>query len=221
MKTILFTITSVFFIVTSLFANTIDYTYLKIQFENGSEINYPPKTRFVAEDENGNAVLSPKGLEEQEIYKVEKPITLYVFTSWNDEPDVYKMKTGQLVLGKSEKTFTNIPHTKKGKKANDHYGRPTDRGTVNEYGGWTGNSNGMTITSSRFFDYDEETGYDASIEFSDGTIFYYRKGKAKAWKDGNKLTIKGKYLIETTRGIIKLSYKPETKKIYWVFDKSE
>ena len=220
MKTILFTIIGILFAVTAVFANEDDYTYLKILMADESEINYPPGTGFIAEDVDGNTVLSPKELEKKEIYEVKEPITLFVFVYWKDEPDVFEMNDGTLVLGRTEKSFSNNNHTKKARKAKDHYSRPSDRGTVNNYGGWTGNSNGMTLHSARFFDYDEETGYDTSLQFSDGTIFYSRDGKVNAWKNGKELTIEGKFMIDTNKGIIKLSYNPKTKKIWWVFDKS-
>jgi hypothetical protein len=38
-----------------------------------------------------------------------------------------------------------------------------------------------------------EVSYDASLEFSDGTIFYYKDGKASAWKERRKdLIIEGR-----------------------------
>lgn len=221
MRTILFTIIGILCTVFTVLASVDDYTFLKICMADESEINYPPGTGFIAQDEDGNTVLSPKELEEQEIYEVKEPITLFVFVYWKDEPDVFELTDGKLVLGRTHKTFSNNEHTKKGNKEKDHYSRPTDRGNVNKYGGWTGNSNGMTLDATRFFDYDEKSGYDASLEFSDGTIFYYRDGKVNAWKDGKDLVIEGNYMIKTNEGIIKLSYDPKTKKIWWVFDKDE
>lgn len=221
MKTIVFTLIGILCAATTTFANEVDYTYLKIRMADESEINYPPGTGFIVEDEDGKTVLSPKELEEKEIYEVKEPITLYVFVYWKDEPDVFEMSDGKLILGRTERTFSNNALTKKGSKAQDHYARPSDRGTVNKYGGWTGNSNGLTLDAPRFFDYDTETGYDASLEFSDGTIFYYRDGKVNAWKNGAALEIDGKYMIKTNKGTIKLSYNPETMKIWWVFDKND
>lgn len=216
MKTLTVIIIGFLFSVSTALANEDDYTYLKIYLADNSEINYPPGTGFIAEDSEGNTVLSPKELEEKEIYEVKESITLFVFVYWKDEPDVFELNGGKLVLGRTERTFLN---KKEAKKAKDHYQRPRDRRNLNGYGGVKMNSNGMTLDVSRFFDYNERTGFDASLEFSDGTIFYYRDGKANAWNNGKDLTVEGKYKIKTAQGTIKLSYNPETKKIWWVFEK--
>lgn len=221
MKTIILTIIGILFTIASVFASTDNYSYLKIYLEDNTEISYPPGTGFVAEDEDGNTVLNPKSLEDKKIYEVKKPITLWVFTSWNEEPDVFEMNSGKLILGKSDRTYSKKNKVDTGKKPTDHYSRPTDIDPESKYGKWVGNSNGLSLNTSRFFSYNMETGYDASLEFSDGTIFYYKDGKASAWKDGKDLIIEGKYMIKTNDGTIKLSYNPKTKKIWWVFDKNE
>lgn len=226
MKTIMCLCLGLFFLSSMPAAEINDHTYLKIELGENNEISYPPGTGFVAQDSEGNTVLSPADLEALGSYEVTEPITLFVFTIWNEEPDVYELTSGKLLLGKTDRSYTNDSYqykkrrTEVGKKVNstDHFSRPTDS---NEYNGHRGVSNGVRITATRFFDFDEKTGYDTSIEFSNDVTFYYRDGKASAWQNGNDLKIDGKYLIETKNGIIKLSYNPSNKKIWWVFDKKK
>jgi hypothetical protein len=218
MKTLVIMLSNLVCFVTLATTNTTEeHFYLKIIIENKHEISYPPGTDFVAENMGGNVVLNPELLEGLKIYSVTEPITLYVFTSWNDEPDTFELTNGKLVLAISEYSYN---HTTTYDYKGSQYGRTKNKEkTTAPYGKWNGSSNGVKITNARFFSYDSLTGYDTSIEFSNGVIFYYRDGKAEAWQNGKELSVTGKYLIETSAGIIKLSYDPTNKEIWYVFDK--
>ena len=190
-------------------ATATETSYLKIKLDDQKEISYPPGIGFIAQDADGNTVLSPEELETIKVYEVQMSITLFVFTTWNDQPDVYEISSGTLSLGETDEEYS--PDTKY------TYGR-TKKGET--YGASSITSNGLSMTRSRYFANDEKTGYNASIEFSNDVIFYYRDGAVSAWQNGKDLEITGNYLIKTTEGIIKLSYNPSNKHVWWVFDKN-
>ncbi|QHI34855.1 hypothetical protein IMCC3317_02000 [Kordia antarctica] len=213
-----------FFILCTCVAETNEYSYLKIILNNQETISYPPGTSFIAQDVQGNTVLSPDDLEQLKIYNIVQPITLFVFVSWNDEPDVHELKSGKLVLGKTNRSYKKSSPKKDKTPPKDHFSRPTDgdyaRSIKNEKSNKKKNHK-VYITKERYFSYDEKTGYNASLEFSNGVVFYYRDGKATAWQDGNVLDIKGKYLVKTADGLFKISYRPKTKEMWWVFEKDK
>lgn len=197
-------------------AITETHFYLKIKLDDQQEISYPPGTRFVVQDASGNAVLSPSQLEEVKEYTIIEPITLWVFTSWNEEPDTYELTSGTLSMEVSDYKGS-IPYDfgrfKKRKDAGQHDTRDMVYSK-------RGSSQGVYMFKERFFDYDATTGYDASFEFNNDVIFYYRDGKAEAWQNGKRLNIEGKYRINTTLGVLKLSYDPQNKEIWYVFEKN-
>ncbi len=197
-------------------ANATETSYLKIKLDNQKEISYPPGIGFVAQDADGNTVLSPEELKTVKVYEVDIPITLFVFTTWNDEPDVYEISSGTLSLGHTDMDYNpNTKYTYGRSKKGKTYGRAKDGET---YGASSMTSNGLSMTSARYFANDTNTGYNASIEFSNDVVFYYRDGAVSAWQNGTDLEITGNYLIKTNEGIIKLSYNPSNKKVWWVFD---
>ena len=190
-------------------ATAAETSYLKIKLDDQKEISYPPGIGFVAQDADGNTVLSPEELETIKVYEVQMPITLFVFTTWNDEPDVYEISSGTLSLGVTDRDYN--PDTK-------YTYRRTKKGET--YGKSTMTSNGVSMTRARYFANDAKTGYNTSIEFSNDVVFYYRDGAVSAWQNGKDLEITGNYLIKTNEGIIKLSYNPSNKDVWWVFDKN-
>ncbi len=228
MKTIISLLISLLCTITIVTAETTEkHTYLKIKLDNHQEISYPPGTGFVAEDASGNAVLSPSQLEELKEYTITEPITLWVFTAWSDEPDTYELSSGTLVMEESDYEYDgsnpyDFGRFKKGQNSirsnKDEDYVTSKKGKTS--GAWKGTSNGLVMTQTRFFDYDNKTGYDTSIEFNNDVVFYYRDGKAEAWQYGKSLKMEGKYLIYTNLGIIKLSYNPQNKEIWYVFEKN-
>jgi len=175
-------------------ANANDHSYLRIEIAQKT-ISYPPGTPFLAKDTQGNTVLSLYDLKQVGTFKITIPITLFVYVSWSDSPDVYQLSSGTLSLQKA-KTHKNTTNTTSQKSHENIY-----------------------LIKKQYFSYDEETGYDVNLEFSNGISFLYRDGKAKAWKNGEALNIRNKYIIETPEGDLKLSYNPKTQKIWWIFDK--
>lgn len=213
-KTLLTTLLWISAILLSI-ANTTDHHYLKIEMENNQTISYPPETGFVVEDDKGNTILSPKELKHKGTYEISSPITLYVFVSWNDVPDVYEMSRGTLSLNKTDYSYKNTyGRAKKG----ENYGKSK---SATDYGAWKGNSNGVYLMQERYFNNGDDTGFNTSLEFSNGVIFYYKNGEASAWQNGNTLIVDGKYLVQTPEGVLKISYNPSNKELWWVYEKTK
>ncbi|WP_378172732.1 hypothetical protein [Aquimarina sp. SS2-1] len=179
-----------------------DHYYLQIVLNDGTNVSYPPGTGFLLENKNGNNILNPSKLIELRSYKINNENTLYVFPTYKTTPDVYDITEGTLYMKLAEyidKKTTNQNRVKDKVK--------------------NISSNNVSLLKKRFFDYSDENGYDTSIEFSNDVIFYFRDGKAEAWQQGETLKIEGKYIIYSKLGIIKLSYNPFNKEIWYVFEK--
>lgn len=200
------------FLVTLLTVTTLtagEAYYLKIKRTNGKEISYPPGLKFVVEDNDGNTILSPSDLEALKIYDIEKPIVLYVFTYWNDQPDMYTLDSGKLLYIKKHTNDTS-------NNKSDTYAK---RRKSHEIWMPSSGQQKIFIKQKQYFANDTKTSYNLSIEFSNNVIFYYKDGNASAWQNGKKLNITKNYFIETNEGVIKLSYNPQNKKLWWILDK--
>lgn len=225
MRTIFFTIIGIVCAVSTVVANENEHRYLKIKLADKTEISYPPGIGFIAEDQSGKTILNAKFLNEMDEFIVKTSITLWVFTTWNDEPDTYELTDGKLIMETSNYVYNkdyDFGAFKKRKKNTPHKKEIKDENRPDEnYGARRGASKGVYTIKERFFDYDTDKGYDVSLEFNNGVIFYYRDGKAEAWQNGKTLKIENKYLIYTELGILKLSYNPKNKEIWYVFEFSE
>ncbi len=189
------------------FSQAMEHTYLRIIIDENTDVSYPPGSGFVLQDAKGKIVLTYAELEELGEYNITEQLTLYVFVTYKKEPDVYKLTEGTLYAIKQSDTKFLKKSYENGEAKNYIYDRQHF-------------TKGLEIMQSRFFGFDGET-YNASIEFNNGVIFLYRDGKAVAWSEGKLLNIEGKYLISTDDGIIKLSYNPINKQIYYVFEPKE
>lgn len=204
MKTIIIT---VLISLSSYMSQANDHTYLRIVVDTETDISYPPGSGFILQDTAENNILTYAELEKQGEYEITKPMTLFVFVSWKDEPDTYELSSGILYAMKQSNTTYWQTNYEDGEQRKYLYDRKAF-------------TKGLEITRSRFFDYDGDE-YDASIEFNNDVIFYYKDGKAEAWQHGKTLKIEGKYLISTQEGLIKLSYNPRNKEIWYVFEPKE
>jgi hypothetical protein len=192
-------------------ATSTEHTYLKIELAQKT-ISYPPGTPFLVQDKQGNTILNLYELKLVGSFEINIPITLFVFVSWRDSPDVYTLESGTLLL-----ETTKIHKKTQKSPPKDHFSRPSDGDYEREHEKAKNHKN-VYLIKKQYFSYDEATGHDVSLEFSNGILFLYKDGKANAWKDGKSLQITNKYIIQTSEGALKLSYNPKTKKIWWIFD---
>ena len=60
--------------------------------------------------------------------------------------------------------------------------------------------------------------YNLSLVFSNDLIVRYDSGRFSAWQNGKPLAVKGKYLVQTPEGLLKLSFRPKSGETWWVFE---
>ena len=61
--------------------------------------------------------------------------------------------------------------------------------------------------------------YNVRLTFSNGIVFTYVDGKSTAMYNGERVMIKGNYLIEIDKGTAKLSFDPSSGVVWWIFEK--
>jgi hypothetical protein len=174
-------------------------TYLKITKSN--EANdyemYPPGTKFELKTKEGYIIF--KNSDDPGLINITEKHTLYVYPNWKDDADVFV-----LTEGKVEKVLTSTYVESDSKK--------------HRY-----NSNGVTadykVTDSK----DRKGKKNLNFKLSNGITFIYEDDKYRAFlnEPDNYIRIKGKYVIESEIGSLKLSFNPSNGVVWWVFDASE
>ncbi len=169
-------------------------SYLKISEESKSSVSYPPGTKFELINSNGDIIL--KETEIPMVYNIAESYTLNVFPPYKKETDVYSLTNGKIELISYDNPMNPANHTK---------------------GGYQ--SNGVSLDKTTFTNSEINKGQsNVTMEFSNGVIFNYADGEFNATLNGETVDVKGKYLITTVFGIIKISYKPSNKEIWWVYE---
>lgn len=171
-------------------------TYLKI-YQNESEksvIMYPPGTTFELRNKDNHIVL--KYGENPLTFDIDGDYVLTVFPDYKDESDVFKLSnTGKIELAQTI-YYTNT--------STNEYLYIDDKNVTAH----------KTLTDSK-----KNKGYKNLIfELSNGITFTYTDGKYNAKLNDKYLNVKGKYLIESKIGILKLSFNPKNGTVWWVFE---
>ena len=97
-------------------------------------------------------------------------------------------------------------------------GNPTKKHPIpaqfNKYGAYLGPvSATKRVSESRI-----EGEKNVRIDFSNGLVFSYFEGEAKAWYANKEVKIEGKYRIAFPHGIAKISYDPKGGTAWWVVE---
>lgn len=178
--------------------NTLE-PYLSITLEDHQNVNYPPGTSFILQNEAGQTILNQESLGEIGSYKIVGEHSLYVFPSWKNTPDSFDIKNGKVEL-KKHKIYKKKKETK------------------NSYVPSDGN---MRIERKMLFASDYGNQKNVSIIFTNGITFYYRDGEVQAWLNGKELNIEGAYVITSELGVLKLSFNPNNGEIWYVFESKQ
>lgn len=56
------------------------------------------------------------------------------------------------------------------------------------------------------------------LKFTNGIKFSYIDGKTGATLNGKDIYVKGKYLVYSKLGVVKISFNPKNGETWWVFD---
>ncbi|WP_340202258.1 hypothetical protein [Ascidiimonas sp. W6] len=181
---------------TELKAEDLD-PYLSITLDNQENVNYPPGTSFILQDESGETILNTEELNKVGSYKIIGKHSLYVFPSWKKTPDSFDIENGKVELKKHE-TYTKKSYaTKK----------------------YTPSDGNVRIARKMLFGSDKGHQKNVSLVFTNGITFYYRDGNVQAWLNGKELKIEGNYFISSELGLLKVSFNPNTGEVWYVFEK--
>ncbi|WP_299123813.1 hypothetical protein [uncultured Winogradskyella sp.] len=60
--------------------------------------------------------------------------------------------------------------------------------------------------------------YNILLVFEGGLVFKYDDGDARAWEDGDEIKVSEAYNMLTSKGILIISYNPETSEVSWVWE---
>ncbi|WP_412560369.1 hypothetical protein [Winogradskyella sp. MIT101101] len=174
-------------------------TFLKItQSENAIDvIVYPPGTKFELKTKEGYIVF--KNSDDPGTLDIDDEYTLYVYPSWKDAVDVFK-----LTEGKVEKVLTST-YTD-----DENNSQSTENNDVTAH---------FTVSDSK----EREGKKNLNFKLSNGITFIYEDDKYRAYlnEEDNYIRIKGTYVIETELGTLKLSFNPSNGVVWWVFDKKQ
>jgi hypothetical protein len=175
---------------TSLGLNAQLNSSLKIEMEDRNTIIYPPNSKFEVRNQSGDLLYDQNDLKEGSVINIRKGEEITVFTKWADGKDVFNPKSANISLSENEKVETkDIPFWE--------VGRPD---IVSEMYSKSGSGE-----------------YNAEIEFEGNIKFIYENGNAEITENGKDLELLGKYIANTSQGMLKLSYEAEKKKLYYVF----
>lgn len=170
-------------------------TYLKITTNDKSldRIMYPPGTHFELRTKEGYIIF--KNSESPGILEIKEKHTLYVYPSWKNDPDVFVINEGKV-----EKVLTKT------------YSWSYENDEPTSYNGVTAEKE---LTDSKV----NEGKKNLKFTLSNGIVFTYVDGEYEATINGNKLKTRGKYLIYSELGILKLSFNPSNGVVWWIFEK--
>ncbi|NNK87637.1 MAG: hypothetical protein HKO90_05095, partial [Flavobacteriaceae bacterium] len=140
-------------------------------------IMFPPGTPFELYDWDNNLVLNQDSFEG--IFAIDDPHTLYVFPSWKEEKEVFKLENARIeVLPTKNYHKSGIKHT------------PIS-------------SHGITVTKSVTDSAVNPGEKNVKLEFSNGILFTYTDGDVEATLNGKILEIENKYLVYSQLGVTK------------------
>jgi hypothetical protein len=130
------------------------------------------------------------------IYKIDESYTLTVFPTYKKEKDVYNLINGKIELISNAEYIIGIPHEK---SVYQSYGVSLDKTT---YSSSTINKGESNVV----------------LEFSNNVVFYYTDGDVRATLNSIDVEIKGKFLIYSESGVVKISFNPKNKDLWWTYE---
>ncbi|GAA4817279.1 hypothetical protein [Litoribaculum gwangyangense] len=172
-------------------------TYLKITEDDKISVSYPPGTKFELKDNLGYIIL--KESDTELVYKIDSDYTLEVFPTYKKDKDVYNLTNGKIELVSNADYMNAIKHKK---------------GAYQSYG--------VSLDKASYMDSTVKKGETNTVlEFSNGVVFKYTDGNVSAIWNDEEVEVKGKYLIYSDAGVVKISYNPKNKEMWWTYEPNE
>lgn len=175
-------------------------TYLRI-FKDSTKaemIAYPPGTAFELKNRHGYIQL--KNSETARKFYIKEPFTIHVYPSYKQKPDKISLATGALVELALTQNYANTAEINK-------KSRPDKQEVIAR----------KTLTDSR----KRKAEKNLVFKLSNGWVFNYVDGHYFATFKDKYLVIRGKYIMATQDGVLKLSYDPTSGKVWWVYEKNK
>lgn len=172
-------------------------TYLKVTKSDKAYdyMIYPPGTKFELKNQEGDIILSNS--DEPGMMTIDENFTLYVYPSWKDEAEIFKLKNGKV-----EKILTSHSSIK---------------GLI----GHSIKNNDITMKKTVIKSEASPKLYNATFEFSNGVEASYIDGEFKATLNGESLRVQYKYIVYSNLGVLKLSFDPRDGETWWVFESNK
>ncbi len=172
-------------------------TYLKVTKSDKTYdyMIYPPGTKFELKNQEGDIILSDS--DEPGMMTFDENFTLYVYPSWKDEAEIFKLRNGKV-----EKLLTS------------NFSRKT-------LIGHSVNNNGITMKKTLVKSDINPELYNATFKFSNGIVATYTDGEFKASLNGERLRAEYKYIIYSDLGVLKLSFNPRNSETWWIFEEKK
>ncbi|MFD1064194.1 hypothetical protein ACFQ1Q_13135 [Winogradskyella litorisediminis] len=185
-----------------------DYLKITKSDKENDFIKYPPGSRFELTNTNNNIVYSDKSSEKEFI--INQTYKLTVYPTYKNTSNIYYLSKGKIEIKSNAEYFKAIKeHSTKKKNKQDYGYYEYD---MNHF------TKGLKMIKSLEISSLDTKLYNATFKFNNGVEANYLDGKMTATQNGKDLNIKGKYLIYSEDGLIKLSFRPKTGETWWVFE---
>lgn len=170
-------------------------TYVKIT--KGEEVMYyPPGTQFELKNQHGYIIL--KYSQTPRVEKIEGDCKIFLHVSWRNEPEVIELSKGDEVELEATQNFGKVKRNPKEIYINQN----------------------EIVAHKKLTDSKKYKGKkNLSFELSNGIKFKYEDGNYYAKYRRDTVKIKGKYVIPTKIGTLKLSFNPNNGVVWWIFEK--
>ena len=165
--------------------------YLRIITSN-EDISYPPNTKFELYDSSNTIIASDKTLKGK--FEITGNCKLVIYPYWKDSQDIYYLNSGTIRM-----------------ETSDQYMQAFNKPTYSNPVYFT-----KTIRKSA-----KSNAYNLTLKGSNGLEFKYVDGIGIATYREKELKISGKYVIDCQEGTLKVSFNPQTKETWWVFQNTE
>lgn len=168
-------------------------TYVKITKDNHVSY-YPPGTQFELKNPHGYIIL--KYSETPRVQEIDGEYKLILSPNWKKGKEVIKLSKGDKV----ELALTSS------------FGSTEDQQNI------LLNTLGIKVQKEVTDSKKYKGKKNLRLELDNGILFVYEDGEYYAKLDNKYIDIRNKYVIKTKKGTLRVSFNPNTGKVWWVFE---
>lgn len=172
-------------------------TYVKITKDNTTTY-YPPGTSFELKNQHGYIIL--KYSETPRVEEIKNNSQIILSPNYKKGEDIINLKKGDQVELALTKDWGKIQRNVK-----EIYINPDE-----------------VVAHKKITDSQKYLGQkNLNFELSNGIEFIYKDGDYRATYGKESLDIRGKYVIQSKIGTLKISFNPESGELWWIFEKKQ